>query len=90
MAAIARELSDSLDLTRLIQAGYSLLLAEEWSPRVTLEGPLSKARTIDLLTKVYKLLSLALLESQLREFLVCFPIKSSRDQLAFIDVGSPS
>ena len=87
MATIARELSGALDLGKLIQAGYSLLLAEDWNPRVTIDGSLSKTKTAEILTIIYKLLSLAMSEGQMREFLVCFPIKSSRDQLAFIDVG---
>jgi hypothetical protein len=88
MAAIAKELCNSLDLTRLIQAGFSLLLGEEWNPKVSLENNLTKCKIVDILTKIYKLMGLAMTEGQLRDFLVCFPIKSSRDQLAFIDVGN--
>lgn len=88
MANTVRELSNSIDLTKLIQAGFSLLLAEEWNPKVSFEGNLSKSKIADILSIIFKLLEIAMTEGQMREFLVCFPIKSTRDQLSFIDVGT--
>lgn len=82
-----KEISQELDPTRLIQAGYKLLTGEQLNPKVSWGGQLSRFKITEILAVIYKLLSFALTENQMREFLVCFPIKSSRDQLAFLDVG---
>jgi hypothetical protein len=84
---IAKEISQELDPTKLIQAGYSLLTSEQMNPKVTWNGQLSRFKIAEILTVIHKLMSFALTVNQMREFLVCFPIKSSRDQLAFLDVG---
>jgi hypothetical protein len=78
----AIKLSQSLDIGRLIIAGLGLLRIDKGE----LESPIGKARLVKIMHVVHALLGIVLSEAQMREFLVCHPAKSSREQAAFSEV----
>ncbi len=87
-----RDFIDGLEYKTLIRSASGLLLGGSGEGTImatdplsinTVQGRLKLSKMMDL---IHALLTLALNEGQMREFLLCVPVKSTKDQLAFADV----